>query len=62
MREVAVVSAVRTAIGKAKRGTLKDTRPDDMLGAVLKAAVERAGFDPADIDDVVVGTAMPEAE
>jgi len=62
MREVAVVSAVRTAVGKAKRGTLKDTRPDDLLGAVLKAAVERGGFDPADLDDVVVGTAMPEAE
>jgi len=62
MREVAVVSAVRTAVGKAKRGTLKDTRPDDMLGAVLKAAVERGGLDPADLDDVVVGTAMPEAE
>jgi len=62
MREVAVVSAVRTAVGKAKRGTLKDTRPDDMLGAVLKAAVERSGLDPAELDDVVVGTAMPEAE
>jgi acetyl-CoA acyltransferase len=62
MREVAVVSAVRTAVGKAKRGTLKDTRPDDMLGAVLKAAVERSGLDPSELDDVVVGTAMPEAE
>ncbi len=62
MREVAVVSAVRTAVGKAKRGTLKDTRPDDMLGMVLKAAVERGGLDPAELDDVVVGTAMPEAE
>lgn len=62
MREVAVVSAVRTAVGKAKRGSLKDTRPDDLLAAVLSAAVERAGIAPADIDDVVVGTAMPEAE
>jgi acetyl-CoA acyltransferase len=62
MREVAVVSAVRTAVGKANRGTLKDTRPDDMLAAVLKAAVERSGVDAATIDDVVVGTAMPEAE
>jgi len=62
MREVAVVSAVRTAIGKANKGTLKDTRPDDMLAAVLKAAVERAGVDAGEIDDVVVGTAMPEAE
>ncbi|MCB9669277.1 MAG: thiolase family protein [Alphaproteobacteria bacterium] len=62
MREVAVVSAVRSAIGKAKKGSLKDTRPDDLLAAVLKGAVERAGIDPAEIDDVVVGTAMPEAE
>ena len=62
MREVAVVSAVRTAIGKAKKGSLKDTRPDDLLAAVLKGAVEKAGIDPAEIDDVVVGTAMPEAE
>jgi acetyl-CoA acyltransferase len=62
MRDVAVISAVRTAVGKAKKGSLKDTRPDDMLGAVLKAAVERAGVDGADIDDLVVGTAMPEAE
>lgn len=62
MREVAVVSAVRTAIGKAKKGALKDTRPDDLLAAALKGAVEKAGIDAAEIDDVVVGTAMPEAE
>lgn len=62
MREVAVVSAVRTAVGKSKKGALKDTRPDDMLACVLKAAVERAGVDAALIDDVVVGSAMPEAE
>ncbi len=62
MREVAVVSAVRTAIGKAKKGTLKDTRPDDLLAHVLKSAIERAGIDPATLDDVIVGTAMPEAE
>jgi len=62
MREVAIVSAVRTAVGKAKRGALKDTRPDDMLGVVLSAALDRAGVDAAQVDDVVVGTAMPEAE
>jgi len=62
MGEVAIVSAVRTAIAKGGRGSLKDTRPDDLLGAVLKDAVARAGIDPATIDDVVVGTAMPEAE
>ncbi|MFT4623034.1 MAG: acetyl-CoA acyltransferase [Myxococcota bacterium] len=62
MREVAVVSAVRTAIGKAKKGNLKDTRPDDLLAAVLTAALERAGIEGSDVDDVVIGTAMPEAE
>ena len=63
MREVAVVSAVRTAVGKAKKGSLKDSRPDDYLGVVLKAAVERGGREArAEIDDLVIGTAMPEAE
>ena len=62
MREVAVVSAVRTAVGKSKRGALKDTRPDDLLGIVLGAALTRASVDPALVDDVVVGSAMPEAE
>jgi len=62
MREVAIVSAVRTAVGKAKKGGFKDTRPDDLLATVLAAAVERAGIDGSEIDDIVVGTAMPEAE
>ncbi len=62
MREVAVVSAVRTAVGKAKKGSFKDTRPDDLLATVLTAAVERSGVGADEIDDVIVGTAMPEAE
>jgi acetyl-CoA acyltransferase len=62
MREVVVVSAVRTAIGKGVKGSLKDTRPDTMLAAVIAEAVRRSGLDPEKIDDVVVGTAMPEAE
>lgn len=62
MREVAILSSVRTAVGKAHRGSLKDTRPDDLLGTALKAAVERSNIDPAALDDLVVGTAMPEAE
>lgn len=62
MREVAVVSAVRTAVGKAKRGSLKDTRPDDLLATALKGAVERSGVSPDAIEDLIVGTAMPEAE
>jgi acetyl-CoA acyltransferase len=62
MRQVAIVSAVRTAVGKGKRGALKDTRPDTLLGLAVKAAVERAGVEPKDIEDLVIGTAMPEAE
>jgi len=62
MREVAIVSAVRTPVGKANRGTLKDTRPDDLLGVALRAAVERGGVESSKIDDVIVGTATPEAE
>ncbi len=63
MREVVIVSAVRTAVGKAPRGSLKDTRPDDLLGYALSGAIAKIpGFDPARIDDVVIGTAMPEAE
>ena len=62
-RDPVIVAAVRSAIGKGKRGTLKDTRPDTLLAAVLKAAVEKcSGLDPAAIDDVIVGNATPEAE
>lgn len=62
MREVVIVSAVRSAVGKGHKGSLKDTRPDDLLGQVMKAAVERAKVNPSDIGDVVIGTATPEAE
>ncbi len=60
-RDVVVVSAVRTAVGKANKGSFKDTRPDDLLTAALKGALPD-GFDAALIDDVVIGTAMPEGE
>lgn len=62
MREVAIVSAVRTAIAKAHKGSFKDTRPDDLLGAALAEAVRRSTVNPDEVDDLVVGTAMPEAE
>jgi acetyl-CoA acyltransferase len=63
MREAVIVSAARTAVGKAPRGALNGTRPDDMAAAAIKAVVERApGLDPKEIEDVVVGCAMPEAE
>jgi len=62
-RDPVVVAAVRTPVTKSKKGGLKDTRPDDLLMIALKGLLERVpGFDPASIDDVVVGTAMPEGE
>jgi acetyl-CoA acyltransferase len=63
MKEAVIVSALRTAVGKAPRGVLKDTRPDDMAGEVIKAAIERtAGLDAEMVEDVILGCAMPEAE
>ena len=62
MHEVAVISARRTAVGKAKKGLFKDTRPDDMLAPVLKAVVEDSNVDPNTMGDTVIGTATPEAE
>jgi acetyl-CoA acyltransferase len=63
MREVVVVSAVRSAVGKAPRGALKDTRPDELLGQVIRGALAKVpGLSPSRIDDIVIGTAMPEAE
>ena len=63
MKDAVIVSAARTAVGKAPNGTLRTTRPDDMAAAVIAAALARApGLDAAEIDDVIVGCAMPEAE
>ena len=63
MTDAVIVSAVRTAVGKAPAGTLRTTRPDDMAAAVLAEALRRApGVDAAEIDDVILGCAMPEAE
>ena len=63
MRDAVIVSAVRTAVGKAPKGTLKDTRPDEMGAAVIKEALARVpGLDMAEIEDVIMGCAMPEAE
>jgi acetyl-CoA acyltransferase len=62
-RDPVVVSAVRTPVTKARRGGLKDTRPDDLMIIAIKAAVARApGLDPAQIADVIIGTATPEGE
>jgi acetyl-CoA acyltransferase len=62
MRDPVIVSAARTAVGKANRGSLVHVRPDDMGGVVLKAAVDRAGIDPLLIEECIMGCAMPEAE
>lgn len=63
MNEAVIVSAVRTPVGKAPSGMLRFTRPDEMGAIVIADAVRRAaGLDPAEIDDVILGCAMPEAE
>src|ERR1700757_11689 len=63
MRDVVVVSAVRTPVGKAYKGTLRATRPDDLAAAAIKGALERVPqLDPKEIEDVILGCAMPEAE
>jgi acetyl-CoA acyltransferase len=62
MRNAVIVSAVRTAVGRASRGSLRTTRPDDMAAEVIKAAIARAGVDIHEVEDVVLGCAFPEAE
>jgi acetyl-CoA acyltransferase len=63
MRDAVIVSAVRTAVGKAPRGALRDTRPDEMAASVIKEAVRRVPGLAADgVEDVVLGCAMPEGE
>src|SRR5438105_4294103 len=63
MHEAVIVSAVRTASGKAPNGTLRGTRPDELAATVIGEALRRApGVDPSDVDDVMLGCAMPEAE
>jgi acetyl-CoA acyltransferase len=63
MKEVVIASSVRTAVGKAYKGTLRATRPDDLAAVAIKGALERVPqLDPKEIEDVVLGCAMPEAE
>jgi acetyl-CoA acyltransferase len=63
MREAVIVSSVRTAVGKAPKGTLRATRPDDLAAVAIKEALARAkGLDAADVEDVIIGCATPEAE
>jgi acetyl-CoA acyltransferase len=63
MKEAVVVSAVRTAVGKAPRGILKDTRPDDVAAIVIREALSRVpGLKAEEVDDVVLGCAFPESD
>jgi acetyl-CoA acyltransferase len=57
-----IVTAVRTPGTRARRGGLKDVRPEDLGAAVIRAVIERSGVDPREIDDIVMGCAFPEAE
>src|SRR5262245_28627069 len=63
MNEAVIVSAVRTPVGKAPNGALRGTRPDELAATVIAEALRRApGIEAAEIDDVILGCAMPEAE
>ncbi len=63
MKQPVIVSAVRTPIGKAKRGRLRDFRPDDLAGLVIKEALNRLPELPNnEVDDIILGCAMPEGE
>lgn len=63
MNEAVIVSSVRTAVGKAPRGTLRTTRPDDLAAFAIMGALERIPqLDKKEIEDVILGCAMPEAE
>ncbi len=63
MREAVIVSIARTAVGKAKKGSLAQTRAEDMGKAVLEAVVERTpGLRKEDVEDIIIGCAMPEGE
>src|SRR5919112_4561010 len=63
MKDAVIVSAVRTAVGRAPKGTLNVMRPDDMASVAIGEALRRAqGLDARDIDDVILGCAMPEGE
>ena len=63
MQDAVIVSATRTAVGKAPAGSLRTVRPDDMAAAVIQESLRRApGVDAKEISDVIIGCAMPEAE
>jgi len=63
MKDAYIISAVRTPVGKAFKGRLRNTRPDELAALVIREAIARAkGLDPAEVEDVILGCAMPEGE
>lgn len=62
MKTAVVVAARRSAVGKAPRGALRNTRPDEIAAQVLRATIDSLGLDAAGVEDLLVGCAMPEAE
>ncbi|MGG3926925.1 acetyl-CoA C-acetyltransferase [Metabacillus fastidiosus] len=62
MREAVIITGARTPVGRAKKGTLKNVRPDDLGALTVKETLKRAGDYNGDIDDLIIGCAMPEAE
>src|SRR4029077_4091776 len=63
MKEVIIASSVRTPVGRAFKGALRSTRPDELAAIVVKSALERVPqVDPKEIEDVILGCATPEAE
>ena len=61
MQDAVIVAGVRTPVGKAPRGSLKDTRPDELGALVIQELIKRTGIDPAMVEDVILGCAFPEA-
>src|SRR5580700_9294210 len=63
MPDAVIVSAIRTPVGRAYKGSLRSTRPDDLAALAIKEALKRVpGLDSKEIDDVILGCAMPEGE
>ncbi len=62
MRNAVIVAAARTAVGKAPKGTLRTTRPEELAAAVINVVIERSGIDKNEVEDIVLGCAFPEAE
>ena len=60
MKEAVIVSGARTAVGRAPRGSLRASRPDDMAGAAIAEACAGPGLDPAEVEDVLLGCAITE--